>query len=55
MWSAAMMLDHLGHTKAARAIEAAIAKVLKNSDVKTPDMGGKATTKDLGRAVEEAL
>ena len=55
IWSAAMMLDHLGHTKAARAIEAAIAKVLKNSDVKTPDMGGKATTKDLGRAVEEAL
>ncbi|MBI3113365.1 MAG: tartrate dehydrogenase [Rhodospirillales bacterium] len=55
IWSAAMMLDHLGHTKAARAIEAAIAKVLKDSDVKTPDMGGKATTKDLGRAVEEAL
>ncbi len=55
IWSAAMMLDHLGHTKAARAIEAAIAKVLKDSDVKTPDMGGKAKTKDLGRAVEEAL
>jgi len=55
IWSAAMMLDHLGHAAAAGAIEAAIAKVLKDSDVKTPDMGGKATTKDLGRAVEEAL
>ncbi len=55
IWSAAMMLDHLGHADAARAIEAAIAKVLKSSDVKTPDMGGKANTKELGRAVEEAL
>jgi tartrate dehydrogenase/decarboxylase / D-malate dehydrogenase len=55
IWSAAMMLDHLGHVDAARAIEAAIAKVLKESDVKTPDMGGKAKTQDLGRAVEEAL
>jgi len=55
IWSAAMMLDHLGHAEAGRAIEAAIAKVLKESDVKTPDMGGKANTKDLGRAVEAAL
>ncbi len=55
IWSAAMMLDHLGHAAAAKAIEAAIAKVLKDSDVKTPDMGGKAKTKDLGNAVEQAL
>jgi tartrate dehydrogenase/decarboxylase / D-malate dehydrogenase len=55
IWSAAMMLDHLGHAEAARAVEAAIAMVLKESDVKTPDMGGKANTKELGRAVEEAL
>jgi len=55
IWSAAMMLDHLGHDAAAKAIESAIAKVLKDSDVKTPDMGGKANTKDIGRAVEQAL
>jgi isocitrate/isopropylmalate dehydrogenase len=29
--------------------------VLKESDVKTPDMGGKATTEDLGQAIEAAL
>jgi len=55
IWSAAMMLDHLGRNEAAAAIVAAIETVLKDSDVKTPDMGGKATTAELGRAVEEAL
>jgi tartrate dehydrogenase/decarboxylase/D-malate dehydrogenase len=55
IWSAAMMLEHLGQQKAADAIVAAIEKVLRESDVKTPDMGGKANTKDLGRAVEVAL
>ncbi|MBI2977964.1 MAG: tartrate dehydrogenase, partial [Rhodospirillales bacterium] len=35
VWSAAMMLDHLGHAKAARAIEAAIAKVLRGGALAT--------------------
>ena len=51
IWSGAMMLDHLGHPEAVAAIE----KVLKESDVKTPDMGGKANTKEMGQAVVEAL
>ena len=55
IWSGAMMLDHLGQEEAAAAIISAIEKVLKESDVKTPDMGGKASTEELGRAVEEAL
>ena len=55
IWSAAMMLEHLGHQQAADAIVGAIEKVLRESDVKTPDMGGRANTKDLGRAIEEAL
>jgi tartrate dehydrogenase/decarboxylase/D-malate dehydrogenase len=55
IWSGAMMLDHLGEREAARAIVAAIEKVLEESGVKTPDMGGNAGTQDLGRAVEEAL
>ena len=55
IWSAAMMLEHLGQTKAAGGIVAAIEAVLKDSDVKTPDMGGTATTAELGKAVEEAL
>ncbi len=55
IWSAAMMLEHLGQEEASQAIVTAIEKVLKESDVKTPDMGGKATTEDLGQAIEAAL
>ncbi|MFQ5763685.1 MAG: tartrate dehydrogenase [Rhodospirillales bacterium] len=55
IWSAAMMLEHLGHEDAARAIVEAIERVLKESDLKTPDMGGKATTAELGLAIEAAL
>ena len=55
IWSAAMMLENLGQTKAAESIIKAIETVLKYSDVKTPDMGGNATTSELGRAVEDAL
>ena len=55
IWSGAMMLDHLGQTKAAAAIVTAIEKVIRDGDAKTPDMGGKATTTELAQAVEDAL
>ena len=55
IWSAAMMLEHLGQEEASAAIVTAIEKVIKARDVKTSDMGGKATTAELGKAVEEAL
>ncbi len=55
IWSGAMMLEHLGLTEAAGAIVAAIEKVLKSGDAKTPDMGGRATTAELAEAVEAAL
>jgi tartrate dehydrogenase/decarboxylase/D-malate dehydrogenase len=56
IWSGAMMLAHLGETAAAAAIEAAIAGVLADGSApKTPDLGGKATTKELGAAIVAAL
>ncbi len=55
IWSGAMMLDHLGESAAAHAIEAAIEEVLQHSDCHTPDMGGTAGTVDLGRAVANAV
>ncbi|NQV54964.1 MAG: tartrate dehydrogenase, partial [Rhodospirillales bacterium] len=55
IWSGAMMLDHFGETEAAAAIVAAIEKVLADGSCLTPDMGGKASTKDLGAAIEAAL
>jgi tartrate dehydrogenase/decarboxylase/D-malate dehydrogenase len=55
IWSAAMMLEHLGHAEAAAVVVRAIEAVLRESDVKTPDMGGKANTRQLGAAVESAV
>ncbi len=52
IWSAAMMLDHLGEGDAAEAMLAAIEAVLADPDEpRTPDLGGTATTQDLGRAI----
>ena len=38
--SAGMMLDHLGMTEAGREVEAAVAAVLAEGKVRTPDIGG---------------
>ncbi len=54
IWSGAMMLEFLGHADAAAAIVTAIERVLE-AGPRTPDLGGKATTGELGRAVAEAL
>ena len=51
IWSGAMMLRHLGEEDAANAVEQAIAKVLANSKVRTPDIGGKSTTGVMGEAI----
>jgi tartrate dehydrogenase/decarboxylase/D-malate dehydrogenase len=56
IWSAAMMLDHLGERAAGEAIVAAIEDVLVDaSAAKTPDLGGIATTVQLGTAIAERL
>lgn len=54
IWSGAMMLDHLGHTEAAESVVRAIETVLQEGP-KTPDLGGKASTQDVGRAIAEAI
>ena len=54
IWSGAMMLDHLGETKAAKAIMDAIETVMADGP-RTPDMGGTASTQDVGRAIAAAL
>ncbi|OQW50790.1 tartrate dehydrogenase [Candidatus Raskinella chloraquaticus] len=55
IWSAAMMLDHLGEREAAQAIEAAIERVLADPMRRTGDLGGKADTLTCGKAVESEL
>ena len=52
-----MMLEHLGEVAAAAAIVRAIEGVLEpGSDApRTPDIGGKARTADLGKAIAQAV
>lgn len=53
IWCGAMMLDFLGHRDAHDAVLRAIEAVLEpgSGGPRTPDLGGRATTQDLGRAV----
>jgi tartrate dehydrogenase/decarboxylase/D-malate dehydrogenase len=55
IWSGVMMLDHLGHAAAAQALLDAVEDVLASSDVRTPDLGGKADTAAVTAAVLGAL
>jgi tartrate dehydrogenase/decarboxylase / D-malate dehydrogenase len=55
IWSAAMMLDHLGHPDAAADITRAMAAVLAKSAVRTPDLGGSASTEEFTSALLELL
>ena len=55
IWSGAMLLDHLGHPEAAAAIVHAIETVLASGGPRTPDIGGKAMTAELGQAIADAL
>ncbi|SFJ01071.1 tartrate dehydrogenase/decarboxylase / D-malate dehydrogenase [Amycolatopsis sacchari] len=50
-----MMLEHLGEAEAARAVYAAVEQVLAMGEVATPDLGGKATTAELGDAIADSV
>jgi tartrate dehydrogenase/decarboxylase/D-malate dehydrogenase len=55
IWSGAMMLEHLGEPEAAKAIVAAIERVLQDPKLRTRDLGGSADTTTCGKAVADAL
>ncbi len=55
VWAGAMMLEHLGHPEAAAAVVGAIERLLAEGGPRTPDIGGQASTGDLGQALAEAL
>jgi 3-isopropylmalate dehydrogenase len=50
----ALMLEHLGHAEAARGVERAVRNALA-AGARTPDVGGKATTREVAHAVAVAL
>ena len=49
--TAAMMLRHLSEDAAADAVQAAVLRVLDAGNVVTPDLGGNATTEDVGDTI----
>jgi tartrate dehydrogenase/decarboxylase/D-malate dehydrogenase len=51
IWTGAMMLDHLGHEDAGRAVVQAIERVVQEGNVVTRDLGGSASTSEVGRAI----
>jgi len=55
IWAGAMMLQHLGHQGAHDSIMTAIEDTLRERANLTPDMGGKASTEDLGKAIAAAI
>ena len=55
IWTGAMMLNHLGEVAAANDLENAIAAVLADGSVRTPDLGGQADTTALAEAVGDVL
>ena len=54
IWVGAMMLEHLGHPEAAAHLMSAIESVLVTGP-RTADLGGKASTADVGKAIAEAI
>ena len=54
IWSGAMMLEHLGHAEAGQAVLRAIETVVRDGP-RTRDMGGKASTVEMGKAIAEAI
>ena len=54
LWTASLMLEHLGEREAAAVLMAAIEQVCA-AGIVTPDLGGRATTQEVARAVADAL
>ena len=53
--AAKMMLDWLGEEAKAGAVEGAVAEVIAEGKVRTYDMGGQASTLDVGKAIAAKL
>jgi tartrate dehydrogenase/decarboxylase/D-malate dehydrogenase len=53
-WTASLMLEHLGEARAAAALMVAVEQVCA-ARIVTPDLGGRATTAEVTRAVCDAI
>ncbi len=55
VWTAAMMLEHLGEAPAARVLEEAMESALTDEAARTRDLGGTADTETCARAMIDAV
>jgi len=55
VWAGALMLEHLGSREAHDLVLRAIERVLAERRVRTPDLGGTATTREMASALRAAL
>ncbi|WP_312181634.1 tartrate dehydrogenase [Pantoea sp. CTOTU46764] len=55
IWCGAMMLEHLGYAEAGAAVLDAIERTLAAGNSLTRDLGGSASTEELGAAIAQAL
>lgn len=55
LWSVAMLLEDIGEQAGGRLLMAAIEQVTSAGEVRTPDLGGTATTSEMGDAVLTAM
>jgi tartrate dehydrogenase/decarboxylase/D-malate dehydrogenase len=51
IWAGALMLEHLGHRDLHDTILGAVERVVASGKVRTPDLGGSATTKQVADAI----
>ncbi len=51
IWAGALMLEHLGHRKLHDKVLGAIERVVAGGKIRTPDLGGQATTKQMMEAI----
>jgi tartrate dehydrogenase/decarboxylase / D-malate dehydrogenase len=54
VWAGALMLDHLGEAAASARVMTAIETVLAGGEVRTADLGGAASTREVGDALARA-
>jgi tartrate dehydrogenase/decarboxylase/D-malate dehydrogenase len=55
IWAGAMMLDHLGHRDLHDKVVGAIERVIATGRIRTPDLGGKASTRELADAIRQEI
>jgi tartrate dehydrogenase/decarboxylase/D-malate dehydrogenase len=53
--SGALMVHHLGYPEAARAIEKAVEVAVAERNIKTRDLGGEASTQQMGKAIADLV